>query len=168
MVALNLSEEQVVDERLGLLDATLRTIEFTIPKEPVSGSQLKFNRRTGNAYRPAMHKHRVQEVYDAACKVVDDVARPYFRQGTPIVLGVKFYFPYRNQDYGTGRNQGVLKSSAPTFVIGNKDIDNLLKPLKDGMKGVIYNDDKQIVGYSEHWKLYSESPRTVVTIQEIG
>lgn len=140
---------------------------ITIPGEPISGSQLKFNRKTGSAYRPKEHKQRVFTVSEFCASVVPDNQRPFFRKGVPLSMGVEFYFPYRSQDYGTGRNEGVLKANAPIFVIGNKDIDNLLKPLKDGLKGVAINDDKQIVIYTQIVKKYSESPRTIVTLQEI-
>jgi Holliday junction resolvase RusA-like endonuclease len=156
------------EPKLDIPPLEVKVVEFTIQGEPKSGSQLKFNRKTGNAYRPKEHKIRMQDVYDAACSYIPEGQRPYFRKGTPIILGVRFYFPYRSTDYGTGKNIGVLKPNAPTFCIGQKDIDNMLKPLKDGMKGVVYNDDKQIVAYSECWKLYSESPRTVVTIKEVS
>jgi Holliday junction resolvase RusA-like endonuclease len=149
------------------IDLHERSLEFTISGIPVSGSQLKFNRKTGNAYRPTEHKQRVYEVYEFACRAVPEQLRPMYRKGTPIAIGVTFYFPYRSGDYGTGKNEGILKPNAPVYVIGNKDLDNMLKPLKDGMKGVVYNDDKQIVKYLDITKLYSESPRTVVRVQEL-
>lgn len=160
--------ESFEPQRLDIPPLEVEVVEFTIQGEPKSGSQLKFNRATGNAYRPKEHKLRMQDVYEAACSYIPEGQRPYFGRGVPVVLSVRFYFPYRGSDYGSGRNAGVLKSNAPIFCIGQKDIDNMLKPLKDGMKGVVYNDDKQIVGYSEMWKLYSESPRTVVQIKEVN
>ena len=165
-------ENKLEQDRLDIPPIELEVVEINVPGEPVSGSQLKvrLNPKTGKpvTYRPASHKARKQDVYDAARSVIPEPQRPYFKRGTPVVLGVKFYFPYRAQDYGSGRNEGILKPNAPTFCIGSKDIDNLLKPLKDGLIGVVVNDDKQIVGYSEHWKLYSESPRTLITVKEIN
>lgn len=158
----------IAAQQLDIEPLEVEELSFTIPGEPISGSQLMFNRKSGHAYRPKQHTIRKQDVYEAACSYIPDSQRPYYRKGTPIVLGVRFYFPYRGVDYGSGRNAGLLKPTAPHFCIGNKDIDNLLKPLKDGMKGVAYNDDKQIVGYSEMWKLYSESPRTIVSIKEVN
>jgi Holliday junction resolvase RusA-like endonuclease len=84
-----------------------------------------------------------------------------------IWISVDFYFPYRKADYRTGANSHILKDNAPEFVIGNKDLDNLLKPLKDGLKGVVYSDDKQIVMYTNIVKKYSESPRTIVNIGDM-
>lgn len=148
-------------------------INIIIPGVPVSGSQLKFNRQTGNAYRPKEHKQRVFTVYEFASAAVDLKADmnpdeyPYFKKGIALYMTVDFYMPYRSADYKTGANAGVLKDKAPVWVLGNKDLDNMLKPLKDGLKGVVYNDDKQIVNYKDITKRYSESPRTEIEVGEI-
>lgn len=166
----NESESEIIGEEQPLLiQDSLEEISFVIQGVPLSGSQLKFNRATGNAYRPKEHKQRVFEVYEFAKRAVEDKIDelPYFKKGMPVILSVVFYFPYRGADYRTGSKSHLLKDNAPKYVIGNKDIDNLLKPLKDGLKGVVIADDKQIVGYGEMWKLYSESPRTEVKVKRI-
>lgn len=147
---------------------SLQTLKITIPGEPISGSQLKFNRKSGSAYRPKVHSQRVFTIYEYATQVVPEEDRPLFKNGREIWINVEFYFSYRKSDYRTGANSDQLKDNAPTFVIGNKDLDNLLKPLKDGLKGVVYADDRQIVMYTNIIKKYSESPRTIITIGEIN
>jgi Holliday junction resolvase RusA-like endonuclease len=149
------------------LDIDKNPLEIILPGEPISGSQLKFNRTTGSAYRPAQHKQRVFTIYEYACNVVGEERRPYYKKGTPLAMGVEFYFSYRSGDYRTGKHAGELKPNAPVYVLGNKDLDNLLKPLKDGLKGVVYADDKQIVKYLDITKMYSESPRTVIRVKEL-
>ncbi len=150
-----------------------RPIKIIIPGVPVSGSQLKFNRTTGSAYRPKEHKQRVFTVSEYAERALQTMPMeykhelPYFKKGTALYMQVSFYMPYRSADYRTGRNAGVLKDNAPMWVIGNKDLDNMLKPLKDGLKGIVYNDDKQIVCYGSITKQYSESPRTEIEVGEI-
>jgi Holliday junction resolvase RusA-like endonuclease len=173
-------DEQVTDDNLGrsrksVPDAEERegksesAILIEIGGEPISGSQLKFNRQTGHAFRPKEHKQRVFTIFEYANNTLEErgLKRPLFSKGIPLKLSVEFYFPYRQQDYGTGRNAGVLKPSAPKYMEGRKDIDNLLKPLKDGLKGVMYVDDKQIVEYGRMVKLYSETPRTIIYVEEI-
>lgn len=136
---------------------------------PVSGSQLKFNRKTGNAYRPKEHSQRVYTIYEYAKDYVEreGLERPVFDRSVALSLSVDFRFPYRKGDYGTGRNAGVLKKNRPQFVIGTKDLDNLLKPLKDGLKGVIIADDNQIVMYGNIVKRYSERPGSTILIREL-
>jgi Holliday junction resolvase RusA-like endonuclease len=62
----------------------------------------------------------------------------------PICLTLLFLMPRPKSHYGTGRNAGILKSSAPAFPITGKDFDNLEKFVCDAMTGIIYEDDKQI------------------------
>lgn len=144
-------------------------ITLDIHGEPVSGSQLKFNRSTGSAYRPKEHKQRVFTIYEYAKMEIErrGLPRPLFSKGTPVEMSVTFRFPYRSGDYRTGKHAGELKANAPTYVLGNKDLDNMLKPLKDGLKGVIYADDKQIARYGEIIKVYSESPGTTIIVREL-
>lgn len=144
------------------------TITLEIPGEPISGSQLKFNRKSGTAYRPKAHSQRVFTIYEFAANLIPEPERPYFGNGQMVWISVEFYFPYRKGDYRTGKNSHILKDDAPTFVIGNKDLDNLLKPLKDGLKGVVINDDKQIVMYSQITKQYSKTPKTIVKVGQIN
>jgi Holliday junction resolvase RusA-like endonuclease len=157
------------EEDIERIDGTGKTLILDIHGVPVSGSQLKFNRKTGSAFRPKEHKQRVFTIYEYAKGYVDrhKLAYPVFKKGTPVFLEVQFYFPYRTQDYRTGKNAGELKPNAPKWVLGNKDLDNMLKPLKDGLKGIIYADDKQIVKYGDIIKQYSESPKTLITVREV-
>lgn len=68
--------------------------------------------------------------------------------------------------YGTGKNSGKLKSSAPKYPLGKRnDIDNLLKFTLDCLSGVAWKDDCQII-ILKAWKIYPESgiPRTEIFI----
>jgi Holliday junction resolvase RusA-like endonuclease len=154
---------------MKIVDNVKQNFYLEIPGEPISGSQLKFNRATGFAYRPTQHQQRVYTVNEYARRVLErrDIKRPMFGQGILLKLDVQFRFPHRKQDYGTGKNATKLKLSAPTYVQGRKDLDNLLKPLKDGMKGVVYTDDSQIVEYGLVSKVYSETPGTIIYLEEI-
>lgn len=156
-------------EHTGELDGSGKTLILDIHGIPVSGSQLKFNRKTGSAFRPKEHKQRVFTIYEYAkdYTIRHNLAIPVFKKGTPLYFEVAFLFPYRTQDYRTGQNAGKLKPNAPIWVLGNKDLDNMLKPLKDGLKGIIYADDKQIAKYGEITKQYSESPKTLITVREL-
>jgi Holliday junction resolvase RusA-like endonuclease len=143
-------------------------IIFSIHGKPVAGSQLKVNKKTGAVFRPSEHKQRVSTVSDYAAKALEDIGVqdvPYFRKGTPVRLSVLFFFPYRDGDFGTGRNAGKLKPGAPKFCMARIDLDNLLKPLKDGMKGLIYHDDAQVVEYGYIVKRYSMNPHTKLKVE---
>jgi Holliday junction resolvase RusA-like endonuclease len=159
-----------------------KELSIVVPGLIKQGAQLKFNRKTGSAYRPKEHtdrKKNVARVTSAKLRSlgIEDEQFPYFKKGTPIQLGVLFLFPYLDSHYDKGSTaeaeielgyrDSLLKSDVPKWCMNSKDIDNMLKPLKDGMKGIAYDDDKEIVSYSQHAKLYSLKPGTMITLREL-
>lgn len=86
----------------------------------------------------------------------------------PIQLTAKFYIPRPKAHFGTGKNSGRLKESAPFYHIGKPDVDNLLKFLFDSLNGIFWKDDSQIcVLGTDTGKYYSDQPRTEITIESI-
>ena len=83
----------------------------------------------------------------------------------PIELTIFFYMPRPKIHYGTGKNEGVLKKSAPIFHTTKPDIDNLIKFPLDILNEVAWKDDRQIVKITAV-KKYSEKPRTEILIKE--
>lgn len=66
-------------------------------------------------------------------------------KGVPIVLELVFYRPRNQGDYGTGRNAGLLKASAPALPCVKPDVDKQTRLVLDALKHVLYHDDGQIV-----------------------
>lgn len=86
---------------------------------------------------------------------------------TPLSLSVDFYIQRPRSHYGTGRNVGKLKPSAPKCNIKKPDIDNYIKFIMDAMNGIVYKDDSQVVCVKA-WKLYAEEEeKTVISIEEL-
>lgn len=82
-----------------------------------------------------------------------------FRKSTPLLCNLKVdsvaYFPRPKSHYGTGRNSGKLKVTAPTHNDGKPDRDNLDKAILDAMTGIGFmRDDKQVVKGEAPEKLY--------------
>lgn len=64
----------------------------------------------------------------------------------PVRLDVQVILPRPLGHYGTGRNAGQLKPSAPARPIGRKgDWDNFGKLVSDALNGTAFVDDGQIV-----------------------
>ena len=84
---------------------------------------------------------------------------------TDIKLTVWFCMPRPKNHYGTGKNAGKLKDSAPVNHIKKPDLDNLLKFVMDslGGRGIYWKDDAQVYSIIAI-KLYHETPRTVIQI----
>jgi len=85
----------------------------------------------------------------------------------PLRLRCTFWFPRPSAHYGTGRNKGTLKASAPVYRDSNPDLDKLLRAVCDGLtaSGVI-RDDRYIVRI-EASKRYSDNPGVLVNLQTL-
>ena len=84
----------------------------------------------------------------------------------PVLLDVVALFARPKHHYGTGRNSGKLKKTAPVWHTKKPDADNLLKMLKDCMNEIFYKDDKQVC-VTRIRKQYSERPRWEINIDEM-
>ena len=77
----------------------------------------------------------------------------------PLWAHVAFYVQRPKSHYGTGRNSMKVKPGPEKqYPLPNGDIDNFLKGPLDAIKGVAYDDDKQIaqVMNSKSWTVGSE------------
>ena len=69
--------------------------------------------------------------------------------------------------YGTGRNAGTLKESAPGYATTKPDTTKLIRAIEDAMTGVVYRDDAQIVEQTA-WKTYTtESAHVEISVREL-
>lgn len=73
----------------------------------------------------------------------------------PVRLQVEFYLRRPVGHYGTGRNTGTLKRSAPTYPATRPDATKLLRAVEDALTGIVWRDDAQVV--DQHvLKLYAD------------
>jgi crossover junction endodeoxyribonuclease RusA len=62
----------------------------------------------------------------------------------PLELRALFVFARPSSHFGTGRNAGTLKSSAPAYRWTKPDLDKLLRAIGDALTGIVYRDDARI------------------------
>ena len=84
-----------------------------------------------------------------------------------IELSIQFRFCRPKGHYGTGKNAGILKVSAPKHHLTKPDRTKLLRSTEDALKGVVWRDDSQVVtGPTE--KVYCDrDPGAQITIEEV-
>lgn len=63
----------------------------------------------------------------------------------PVRVDATFVHPRPRSHFGTGRNAGQLKSSAPVYCSTRPDVDKLLRAILDSITGVVVIDDGQVV-----------------------
>ena len=104
-------------------------LEFTIPIKPVAWQRVKRG-RYGQSYVPEKTKTFERSVGFYAAKAAQGFKFP----NTPLILTAKFILERP-------------KSSKLIHPIVRPDLDHYLKALKDGLNGVLFEDDSQVVQY---------------------
>lgn len=147
------------------LDFDVRhVLSFAIPGQPVPKGRPRFARVGGfvRAYTPDKTRAYERLVHDCAAIEVMRANPIVFPLICPlrVVLNAYMTIPasWSKKKHNDAINGLVLPTSKPDF-------DNLLKTL-DGLNGLAWNDDSQIVD-GRAIKRYSENPRMEVHIFEI-
>jgi len=78
----------------------------------------------------------------------------------PVQLDLTFYMPIPK---GTPKMKTKQMINQVIYPIKRPDIDNLSYIVVNAMKGLIYEDDSQVVDLNLH-KRYGETPKTVVKV----
>lgn len=162
-------------------DAAERIIEFTVFGHPQQrgSKQASLVPKRGGGFvekngKPIvvardMNKHSgnwMQEVKHAALKVV---GTNHVLLTGPIELTMAFYFLRPKSHYGTGRNGGKLKNSAPKLHAQSPDLAKLIRCLEDALTGIVYRDDCQVFRYGAGTQRYwtDSQERAVVRVREV-
>lgn len=75
-----------------------------------------------------------------------------------------FFRPRSPSDFGTGRNAGVLRKSAPKYPTTKPDNTKTARAVEDALKGVIWTDDARVVDLIVR-KRFGTPQRVEVTIR---
>lgn len=81
----------------------------------------------------------------------------------PLGLVVDFYLPRPKGHFGTGRNAGSVKGSAPLFPVTKPDATKLLRAVEDALTGIVWRDDAQVVEQHVR-KHYGEPTRVEISV----
>lgn len=139
-------------------------VGFTVDGVPVGKGRPKFARR-GNfvtAYTPAKTKtyeEQVALVSRNAMKTENKVICP-----SPVQLNMDIFVPIPKSWSKIKRARALSGEEYPTT---KPDADNVAKGVLDALNGVVFDDDKQVVGLSIS-KRYSDRPRVDVRVYEVS
>lgn len=86
---------------------------------------------------------------------------------SPLAVRFTFFITRPKSHFGSGKNSGVLKSSAAKYPASKPDVLKLARGVEDAMTGVIYLDDSQIVS-ERLFKRYADKPGVLIEISEEG
>ena len=137
-------------------------VKFTIPGEPTGKGRPRFSNVAGfnKAHTPektANYETLVKWMYHTECgdtKFADDA-----------MLDARMMVYYSIPKSASKKKQAEMLAGKlrPTK---KPDIDNVCKIVLDSLNGLAFRDDTQVVDCQVR-KFYSDTPRVVVTIQDI-
>ena len=137
-------------------------VEFFVPGQPVGKGRPRATVRAGRArlYTPAK-----TEKYEARVALFAQQAmagRPVI--AGPVALSVTALFPIPAS--WPKKRQAAARAGTEHHT-KRPDADNCAKAILDGLNGVVWKDDSQVVTLSIE-KRYAEVPRVLVTVEEIA
>lgn len=137
-------------------------IAFTVLGEPApQGSKVRVHARGLREANPATAPWRAT-VASAALEAMD--VEPTLIG--PLELRATFVFHRPAAHFGTGRNAGTLKTSAPAYRSKTPDIDKLLRAIGDALTGIVWRDDAQVVIVHAE-KHYGSPPCAHIVVEEL-
>lgn len=138
-------------------------VKFTVFGNPVAKGRPKFARqgpyvRTYTPEKTVNYETLVRLEYERQC----DGFR--FEKDIPVEIRIDAYFQVPKSVSKKKSREMLDGKIRPTK---KPDLDNVCKSLQDGLNGIAYYDDSQIVGIFVQ-KFYGDQPRVEVEISEAG
>ena len=136
--------------------------QITIPITPQAKQSFRYTARNNKVIR---YQPKDKVNYIGAIKTYAMAKRPDRLLEGALELSVDFIFPFLGK-HGKKVRQEVLDGRA-LYKTTKPDVDNLLKPLKDALRSVVYADDNQVAAYGRMRKIYGEAGKLIVIIREL-
>jgi Holliday junction resolvase RusA-like endonuclease len=136
------------------------SVTITIPGAPKGKGRPRATRR-GVMYTPAETRSREGVVAALAMQAMN--GRHAFCG--PVAMDVRVVCPIPKSWPKKRQAAALVGAELPT---GKPDLDNVLKLVLDGLNGIAFADDAQVVAFGELRKVYGPQPVTVVTVRPIG
>lgn len=137
-------------------------IQFTIPGEPVPQARPRLTKR-GIAYTP--EKSRRYKEYIRLIASAEMAGKTPL--AGPLCLSVRVY---RSAPKSGGRKWQAEAKTGLRRPVTKPDLDNYVKAVQDGLNGIVWHDDSQIVTYGAPFgKFYDDGggPRVEVMVWEL-
>ena len=126
-------------ETLGPDGKTVMHVEFRISGTPRAQPRGRKSKHSNRPYNPA--GNIIENFRTQVRKQLMSPQTPVFGPKVQVRIDCWFGFGRARSHYG---KDGVLKSTAPHYP-GVADVDNLSKLIMDGLEGILYKNDNQIV-----------------------
>lgn len=115
-------------------------------------------------------KKRAEIIQQAALDAGREIDFKMPHPDRPLIATCTFFIQRpRTTQYGSGRNERVLKDTAPAYPIAEPDATKLWRGFEDALTGVLWKDDARVVGQviDEDFVHWWEEPRTVFALYSL-
>lgn len=133
-------------------------MDFVIPGPPQGKARPRFSSRSGTVYTPTktvLYERKIAKAYKAegGYKYLD---------GCYVRVLIRAYFPVPKSWPRRRKEMALAGDIRPSK---KPDVDNIIKIVLDGLNGVAYEDDKQVV-YAACKKMYGTAGEIWVCVEE--
>lgn len=136
-------------------------IRFTVPGLVQSKGRPRFARQ-GNFVRSYTPEKTVE--YENLVRLCYRQDYPDIRLSGALKATIYAYFPIPKSV--SKKKHAEMAENKVLPITSSKDIDNCVKAILDALNGIAYDDDRQVVELHAY-KLYSDTPRAEIEIEEI-
>lgn len=136
------------------------TVKIIIEGEPIPQGRPRSSVRGGRVHVRDTEKSRNYK------QIVALTARNQYKGKAlenELEVGIDIYRPNQKN---VSKKQRKLREDGEVRPIVRPDIDNYIKSVFDGLDGIVWIDDAQVVSLIAN-KFYSDKPRVEVTIKEL-
>jgi crossover junction endodeoxyribonuclease RusA len=141
-------------------------VEFTVLGEPIPQGSKTVIQQRGRRPRMIEDNPLTGPWRQAVAAAALDAMNGRELLTGPLRLRALFVFPRPAGHFGTGRNEGRLKASAPLYVRKRPDVDKLLRAVGDALAGVVFRDDAQLVIVQAE-KHFGDPPCAHLVLEEL-
>jgi len=135
-------------------------IFFTIYGDPVAQGRARFSTRNGKSYAYDPPKSKAYKKLVSLTAIQYMTERNLAPISGPVYATINVYVPIPKSWSKAKRTQALSGALQP---ISKPDLSNYVKGIEDGLEGICYNNDSQIVRMASS-KDYSNNPRVEVEL----
>lgn len=134
--------------RVAAQGEAMSMVYFFVPGKVQGKARPRFSHRSGTVYTPGKTKsyeRQIAEAYEAQ-------SGPCFEGAVMVIIEAVFSIPK------SWTRAKKAEAAAGKLAPGKPDIDNILKVVLDGLNGIAYEDDQQVV-MTQCKKVYADTTR---------
>ena len=151
----------------------MNEINFIVNGEIKGKGRPRFSKvgnfvRTYTDEKTISYENKVLMCYKEAVKGSEYETNIMFPKGTMVSICVFCYFKLRKTDYcKKGLNKSGKEKMDRLYCDKKPDFDNVVKSVLDGLNGVCYEDDSQVVLLYGYKKYTEQQERLEISIKKI-